>query len=164
MSSVEIATTVFHVLMSGSLIAIAWGVSRISSSLARIRDADQLTRETQGQSILTQIDSVADGMKELGRQQSELLRNLHPLLDPAGEWPTIAGMPSPSKEPPAGSAPAPSLTPPPHLTPALGEPCGAAEKQRRTGPDSSRTMIGVGAAQVNGQEAVPTPPSTIPTH
>lgn len=68
MDGLELVTARFCLGMRASLIAIAWWVSMISSSFAHIRIADQLARETQGRSILTQIDSVADGVEELGRQ------------------------------------------------------------------------------------------------
>jgi hypothetical protein len=166
MKGIEVVTALFCLGMCVSLIVIAWWVSRISSALASMRDADKLARETQGRSILTWVITTAENVKELVRRQHavvQTLEDLHVLLDPSGERPTIAAIPPLPQEPPPAASPSSDVIPAPHLAPAPEDRLNSAESGCWTGPPSNRTLIGGGAAQVNGQEVVPTPPSKVLT-
>ena len=148
MSATEIATALFCLVTSVSLIAIAWWVSRISASLACIRYADAVVREKQGQNILSRIVCVEQSVQELRRKHDEMLWKIQLLIDPTGEQPMIADSPASSEEP--LPAPAPTGTPAPHLASALEDGLDGSARRGWTGPPSSRTMLGIVATPMNG--------------
>jgi hypothetical protein len=163
MSGIEIIAVIFCLALCTSISAMAWWAFKISSALTRMRDADQLARETQGRSILGWVVQVAEDVKGLVRRHDatvEHLRRLHDLLDSSCKRPTIAIAPPPVQETSPVEATAPTVEASPQVEPAPGNHVreSDADTQCWQGPISSRTMVSVGIPPLPRPLPAPTPP------
>lgn len=159
MTGIEIVTLFYCLALGVGVLAIAWQVSRLGSELARTRNEDKHVRDVQMRHLMTGLAEVASTVKKIhviasaliyrdGNERALTGLGMRAERGPEETPPTVR----PRRQDDAGPAHADGVDA------QRARPSDSDEEtQCWTGPSSSKTMLGVGAAALTGQGPVYAP-------